>query len=68
MSGCQLIDASRGRDGIDALREAMALVLQELIDLEAIQAIGARRDERGVTGGPTSAPPTAAAGTAIGWP
>jgi putative transposase len=41
-----LLDAVRAGDGTDVLREAMALVLQELIELEATQAIGAGRYER----------------------
>jgi transposase-like protein len=42
----ELLDAIRAGDGTDVLREAMALVLQELIELEAAQAIGATRYER----------------------
>jgi len=46
----ELLDAIRAGGSEDVLREAMALVLQELIELEASQAIGAgryeRRDER----------------------
>jgi transposase-like protein len=42
----ELLDAIRAGDGTDVLREAMALVLQELIELEAAQAIGAARYER----------------------
>jgi putative transposase len=42
----ELLDAIRAGDGSDVLREAMTLVLQELIELEASQAIGARRYER----------------------
>ena len=41
-----LLDALRAGDGTDVLRDAMALVLQELIELEATQAIGASRYER----------------------
>ena len=41
-----LLDAVRAGDGTDVLRDAMALVLQELIELEATQAIGAARYER----------------------
>ena len=41
-----LLDAIRAGDGTDVLRDAMALVLQELIELEATQAIGAARYER----------------------
>jgi transposase-like protein len=42
----ELLDAIRAGNGTDVLREAMALVLQELIELEATQAIGAARYER----------------------
>ena len=42
----ELLEAIRAGDGTDFLREAMALVLQELIELEATQAIGAGRYER----------------------
>lgn len=42
----ELLEAIRAGDGIDTLREAMRLVLQELIEAEATQAIGAARYER----------------------
>jgi transposase-like protein len=42
----ELLDAIRSGGGEDVLRDAMALVLQELIELEASQAIGADRYER----------------------
>ena len=42
----ELLEAIRAGDGTDTLREAMALVLQALIELEATQAIGAGRYER----------------------
>jgi len=42
----ELLDAIRAGDGTDVLRDAMALVLQELIELEAPQAIGLARYER----------------------
>ena len=42
----ELLEAIRAGDGTDFLREAMALVLQELIELEATQVIGAGRYER----------------------
>ena len=41
-----LLDAIRAGGSIDVMREAMAFALQELIDLEAAQAIGAGRYER----------------------
>ena len=42
----ELLDAIRAGGSADVLREAMTLVLQELIELEAAQAIGAGRYER----------------------
>ena len=42
----ELLDAIRAGEGTDVLRDAMALVLQELIELEAAQVIGAARYER----------------------
>src|SRR5919197_800227 len=42
----ELLDAIRAGGCEDVLREAMTLVLQELIELEAAQAIGAARYER----------------------
>jgi putative transposase len=41
-----LLDALRAGGDLDFMREAMQLVLQALIDLEATQAIGAARYER----------------------
>ncbi len=42
----ELLDAIRAGGSADVMREAMTLVLQELIELEAAQAIGAGRYER----------------------
>ena len=42
----ELLEAVRAGDGEDVLRDAMTLVLQELIELEADQVIGAARYER----------------------
>jgi putative transposase len=42
----ELLDAIRAGDGLDLVRRGVALVLQELIELEAAQAIGAERYER----------------------
>jgi transposase-like protein len=42
----ELLDAVRAGDGTDVLREAMRLVLQELIEAEASETIGAARYER----------------------
>ena len=42
----ELLEAFRAGDGTDPLREAMRLVLQELIELEASEVIGAARYER----------------------
>src|SRR4051812_15094747 len=45
----ELLDALRAGGDIDFMREAMQLVLQELIELEATQHIGAARYERNDT-------------------
>jgi len=42
----ELLEAIRAGDGLDLAREAFRLVAQELIELEATQAIGASRHER----------------------
>jgi len=42
----ELLDAMRAGNSLDVMREAMTLVLQELIEAEAAQAIGAARYER----------------------
>jgi putative transposase len=42
----ELLDAMRAGGSIDVMREAMTVVLQELIEAEAAQAIGAARYER----------------------
>ena len=42
----ELLDAIRAGGSVDVMREAMTLVLQELVELEAAQAIGAGRYER----------------------
>ena len=42
----ELLDAIRAGGSIDVMRDALALVLQALIDAEATQAIGAGRYER----------------------
>ena len=42
----ELLDAIRAGGSVDFMREAMTLVLQELIEAEAAQAIGAARYER----------------------
>jgi hypothetical protein len=42
----ELLDAMRAGGSLDVMRVAMTLVLQELIEAEAAQAIGAARYER----------------------
>jgi putative transposase len=42
----ELLDALRAGDGADLIRDAVRLVLQELIELEASERIGAARYER----------------------
>ena len=41
-----LLDAFRTGDGVDLVREAVRLVMQDLIELEATERIGAERHER----------------------
>lgn len=41
-----LIDALRAGDRVDLTRESVRLVRHELIEVEAIEVIGADRDER----------------------
>jgi transposase-like protein len=41
-----LLDAFRAGDGVDLIRDAVQLVLQELIESEAVEVIGAERYER----------------------
>jgi transposase-like protein len=45
----ELLEAIRAGDGLDLAREAFRLVAQELIELEAAQAVGATRYERSET-------------------
>ena len=42
----ELLDAFRAGDGAELIRDAVRLVLQELIELEASERIGAARYER----------------------
>ena len=42
----ELLDALRAGDGVNLIRDAVRLVMQELIELEATEAIGAGRYER----------------------
>ena len=42
----ELLDAFRAGDGVDLVRDAVRLVLQELIEVEATEVIGAARYER----------------------
>jgi transposase-like protein len=42
----ELLDAFRAGDGVDLVRESVRLVLQELIEVEAAEVIGAGRYER----------------------
>jgi putative transposase len=45
----ELLDAFRAGDGVDLIRESVRLVLQELIEVEATQKIGAAPYERTLT-------------------
>jgi transposase-like protein len=42
----ELLDAFRAGDDVDLIRDAATMVLQELIEVEATEAIGAGRYER----------------------
>src|SRR5436309_6678592 len=42
----ELLDAFRAGDGVDLIRESVRLVLQELIEVEATEVIGAAPYER----------------------
>jgi putative transposase len=42
----ELLEAFRVGDGVDLIRDAVTLVLQELIEVEATEQIGAARYER----------------------
>ena len=42
----ELLDAFRAGDGVDLIRDAVTMVLQELIEIEATEKIGAGRYER----------------------
>ena len=42
----ELLDAFRAGDGVDMIRDAVTMVLQELIETEATEQIGAERYER----------------------
>lgn len=42
----ELLDAFRAGEGVDLIRESVRLVLQELIEVEAAEVIGAARYER----------------------
>ena len=44
-----LLDAFRAGEGVDLIRDAVQLVLQELIEVEATEQIGAARYERSDT-------------------
>src|SRR4051794_8144048 len=45
----ELLEAFRAGDGVDLIRESVRMVLQELIETEAAQVIGAARYERTAT-------------------
>lgn len=45
----ELLDAFRAGDGVDLVRDAVRLVMQELIEVEAAEQIGAQRYERSET-------------------
>jgi putative transposase len=45
----ELLDAFRAGDGVDLIRDAVTMVPQELIEVEATEQIGAARYERSDT-------------------
>jgi putative transposase len=45
----ELLEAFRAGEGVDLTRESARMVLQELIETEAAEVIGAARDERTAT-------------------
>ena len=45
----ELLDAFRAGEGVDLIRDAVTMVLQELIEVEATEQIGAGRYERSET-------------------
>jgi len=45
----ELLEAFRAGDGVDLIRDAVRLVLRELIEMEATEWIRAARDERSET-------------------
>jgi putative transposase len=45
----ELLDAFRAGDGVDLIRESVRLVMQELIEVEATEKIGAAPYERAET-------------------
>ncbi len=49
-----LLDVFRAGEGVDLIRDAVRLVLQELIEAEATEAIGAARYERTTPGSPSA--------------
>ena len=51
----ELLDAFRAGEGVDLVRDAVRLVMQELIEAEAAEFIGATRYEGGPSPAPTSA-------------
>ena len=50
----ELLDAFRAGDGVDLIRDSVRLVLQELVELEATERIGAARYERAESGSRTA--------------
>ena len=50
----ELLDAFRTGDGVDMIRESVRTVLQELIEAEASEVIGAGRYDAPTLGSPTA--------------
>ena len=50
----ELLEAFRAGEGVDLIRESVRMVLQELIETEAAEVIGAGRYERPRPGSPNA--------------
>jgi len=55
----ELLEAFRAGQGLDLIRESVRMVLQELIEAEATEVIGAARYERTTTRTTPHVPPAA---------
>ena len=53
----ELLEAFRAGEGVDLVRESVRLVMQELIETEASEVVGAGRYERNPGGSPSGTGP-----------